>query len=81
MNDHDKQKQDEAREILQRVESDSASFVTGGLDKARGKLASHFSADDQHDDTTVKWATRIGRALGLVFFFFLIINLFTRWFF
>ena len=82
MDDRDKKQTAEAREILRRVENDNASFITGPLNNARDKLSSHFAARDAEvEDCGVKWATRIGRALGLVFFVALVVNLFTGWLF
>ncbi len=82
MSDREKKRDDEAREILRRVENDNASFLTGSIEQAREKAASHFGASDAgNEDKTTLWATRIGRALGLVFFILLVINLFTGWFF
>ena len=73
---------EEAREILRRVESDNASFISGTMEKAGSGLASHFSGRDARDEgASVQWATRIGRALGAVAFVILVLNLFTGWFF
>ena len=74
--------EDEARIILRRVEADNASFLTGSVDSAREKVAGHFAGrDTAGEDAVVTWATRIGRALGLIFFAALVVNLFTGWFF
>jgi hypothetical protein len=73
---------DEAREILRRVETDNASYISGTMEKAGTGLASHFAARDAEDEgASVKWAARIGRALGAIAFVILVINLFTGWFF
>ena len=82
MSEPDNRQQEEAREILKRVENNDQSIVLGSLKSASDRLSSHFTAQDaDRDDSTVKWATRIGRVLGLAFFVLLIINLFTGWFF
>ena len=82
MDDRARKQSAEAREILRRVETDNASFITGSLNNARDKLSSHFAARDaEAEDKAIKWATRIGRTLGLVFFVALVVNLFTGWFF
>lgn len=82
MSERETKHEDEARKILRRVETDNASFLTGSIETAREKAATHFSAGDaDRNDRASLWATRIGRALGLVFFILLVINLFTGWFF
>ncbi len=85
MNSEDQDRQDKTREILRRLEADNTSFVTGSLNTVQQKLASHLKADDTQvddkKDDIVKWATRIGRAAGLIFFAVLVLNLFTGWFF
>lgn len=83
---HDDERGQHAREILGRVDNDSAGLITGSLASMRAKVAdrasSHFGARDAaQEDRATRWATRIGRVLGLVFFLVLVINLFTGWFF
>ena len=82
MSQHDDERQKEARDILRRVEGDNVSFLTGSIRQAGASLDAHFAASDspQHDHV-VKWATRLGRALGLIAFAILVTNLFTGWFF
>ena len=73
---------EEAQQILRRIERDNANFITGSIDSARDRLATHFSAADQpHEDAVSKWATRIGRGPGVLAFAILVLNLFTGWFF
>ncbi len=80
--DRDRQRQQESQEILRGVERDSGSFLTGSMSRAQDRLAAHFSARDaEGEDGAEKWGRRIGRALGLVAFAVLVLNLFTRWFF
>ena len=75
---HSREQREEARRILDRVETDNTSFITGTF----GRVSDHFSARDaEPQDKAAVWATRIGRALGLVAFVVLVLNLFTRWFF
>ncbi len=78
----DEQRQREAREILERAERDSGTVWSGALQSFGARMASHFSArDGEAADSVEIWAKRIGRALAVVFFFALVINLFTGWLF
>ena len=82
MTPEDRQRAAEARRALERVEQDS----TPVLGSAMRRAADHFSAKDADkegvgDDRIEVWGRRIGRALAVVFFVVLVVNLFTRWFF
>lgn len=82
MRDEDSRRAAEAQAALERVERDSAP----ALGSAMRRAADHFSARDARDeglgdDRIELWGRRIGRALAVVFFLVLVVNLFTRWFF
>lgn len=78
----DRQRAEQARRALERVEQDSTPLLGSAMRRA----ADHFSAQDAKgeglgEDRIEVWGRRIGRGLGAVFFLVLIVNLFTRWFF
>lgn len=82
MNDDEIKRREDVKRILKRVDTDSTSFLTGAMESARDRANSHFTARDAaQEGATALWATRIGRALGLLFFAALVVNLFTGWFF
>jgi hypothetical protein len=70
MDDREKQAEEARRKLA------SLSRETGLLGGARMR-------DDEREapDAVEIWAKRIGRVLGLIFLVFLVINLFTGWFF
>ncbi len=78
MNASENKRNSEAHEALQRVESDSTSFITGSANTGHNRT---FPEDKGAADPVVKWATRIGRTLGWIACVLLVINLFTHWFF
>ena len=82
MKPDDRQRAEDARRALERVEQDSTPL----LDSAMRRAADHFSAREVDkeglgDDRIEVWGRRIGRAAAAVFFVVLVVNLFTRWFF
>lgn len=82
MDERAKQREEEARAALARVRQDSV----GAFGSAMAKASDHFAGRDAEreglaDDRIEIWGRRIGRALGGLFLLFLVINLFTRWFF
>ncbi len=78
MDKADNRRNNEAREALLRVESDSKSFITGSANAGNDGTS---RADDEATDPVVKWATRLGRTFAWIACVLLIINLFTHWFF
>ncbi len=82
MTPDDRQRAEEARRALERVEQDSTPLLGSAMRRA----ADHFSAKEAQgeglgDDRIEVWGRRIGRALAAVFFVALVVNLFTRWLF
>jgi hypothetical protein len=60
---------EQAKRDLARLAADRDTLGTSAL----ARMAEHLRADDASpDDTIEKWGKRVGRALGAVFFVFLV---------
>jgi len=65
------QDEDESRRIISRVGAESEPTMA---QRAKRRVSDHMAARDAPEDDWVEvWGSRIGRALGLVFFFGLMI--------
>lgn len=77
-----RERQEEARRILERLERETTG-VEGVVRRGLARAADHLSAGDAPENDRIElWATRIGRALGLLItlaiIFFLITYLMQR---
>lgn len=67
---------EEAKRILERVAQESETVGTSSMRRVANRVKGHMSAhDSDQNDWAELWGTRIGRALGLVFFCWLVVYL------
>ena len=77
MADRHKERQEEAKRILERVHRESETIGTSGLARTANRVAAHFKADNDPDDDRIEiLGKRIGRGLGLIAFIILAVYLF-----
>ena len=74
-------REDEAQEILRRIERESETVGTSSLARTVEKARDHFAGRDQDQNDPVEiWGTRIGRSLSLIAFIVLAIYLYNTYF-
>ncbi|MGI9350494.1 MAG: hypothetical protein ACR2O3_02925 [Rhizobiaceae bacterium] len=68
---------DESKRILERVAQDSETVGASSMRRIAERVKGHVSAEDADQNEWAElWGTRIGRALGAIFFVGLVIYLF-----
>ncbi|HEY6629916.1 MAG TPA: hypothetical protein VIZ90_00555 [Rhizobiaceae bacterium] len=72
--DRESERAAESRRILERMSQEAASGGDSALDRAARRARNHVTAADvDRDDWVEYWGTRIGRTLGLLLLFGLIV--------